>query len=68
MRRNRFEAFCGRCGLTVPPGAGPVANVGGKWVVKHDYCADLDRSAHLVGVADDNDAVPFSAARDGDFD
>ena len=42
---NRFAALCSRCGNLVQAGGGVVNRIDGKWIVRHDYCADSDRTA-----------------------
>jgi hypothetical protein len=48
--QNRFAGLCPRCGVMVQAGGGVVDRIDGKWIVRHDFCADLDRTAERYAV------------------
>lgn len=63
MRRNRYDAVCSHCRVRVMASFGRLDWIDGRAVVRHDWCADLDRPRDG---AKDNGAAVGSVARGTD--
>jgi hypothetical protein len=60
---NRYRGFCSRCGFEVQAGGGVADRIDGKWIVRHDYCADLDRTSARYAAVRPTEAQADTAAR-----
>jgi hypothetical protein len=61
--QNRFAGLCLRCGVMVQAGGGVVDRIDGKWIVRHDFCAELDRTAERYALMRESQPQADTIAR-----